>query len=554
MRGPSGYYRRRGCLEHCPEPGWVRIVRTREERDNDPVGGGPERKLPSSGDIVPGRPDQGPASRSQGRTARFLLVFLVAAVVAGVVSRLQYVVRWQMSYPFDLSYEGPGLSTLQTIREGGNIYSSALYDSPPFWFSLYTPLYHHLVAWLPFDGPHPFWSGRLVGMLFMGLAAGGLFLAGRVRPAGLLGLLACAIFFSIQPVARHTAYFKSDSMALFFSVAALLCGERVRRPQIAILLSALCAVLAFCSKQAYLAAALALLVAAWVQNRRQGALFALWTAGLAGTAALVASATYGRGFWFCTFLALRRSFHPETFFGNWDHVLRQPVYLCLHAFAIAMVLVALHRDARGVLGNRWFLYAAFSEAVLLLSSGGSGASTNYFIEPVLALLLWLVSSTGEAWSPRWTPRRALAMTAILGVCVAYELATAPAQVVAFTNPGQTAHDEELQAKIGEEMSEVTQGRPALQILNFFTVPAASFLPGRVCLNDPFLYEVLWGQGSLSRESLLSAVAAQYFDVVILQPNTEVRGSSAPEMIALSRHYTFARRGVFDYWTRSGVRP
>ena len=450
-----------------------------------------------------------------------------------------------MAYPFDLAYEGPGLTTIRIIQSGGNPYAPTLYDAPPFWLNIYTPLYHYLVAWLPFDGPHPFWNGRLVAMLAMVLAAGGLFSVGRRRTFG-LSLVACAVFFAIRPVVHSTAYLKNDSLALLLSVLALLCAEKIRRSTLAVGLSALCALLAFSSKQSFLSAAFVCQLHFLMRDRRQAISFAVFLAGMAGTAGLLAQTMWGDGFWFSAFESLQRSFSREEFLEHLGVMLRQPVYLFLLAVAIGLFWIGLRRDGIRILRNIWLLYALLSGLALLSQLGGSGANTNYFIEPTLALLLWLVSVIAAKSAP-WPPRIVLALSALLLACVACELAVAPARAVAITNPEQTSNDLGLRVAIAGEIRAAAGRISDLQVLNLYTAPVGSFLPGRVSLNDPFLYNVLWRRGTLSPQPLLQALSMHYFQVVVVGLNTDVNDSMDEPFIALRADYTLASSGIMQYW-------
>jgi hypothetical protein len=124
----------------------------------------------------------------------FLLPLFTALIFLLSVGRLVTIVHYQLGVPFDLIYESPNLSTIKLIQSGKNIYSPNVYAIPPFYITIYTPLYHYLVALGPTNTLNPFLFGRLIGMIFMFGSAFVLFL---IRPGKeiLFSIIAFAVFF-----------------------------------------------------------------------------------------------------------------------------------------------------------------------------------------------------------------------------------------------------------------------------------------------------------------------------------------------------------------------
>ena len=108
-----------------------------------------------------------------GDGMRRLVVMAVAAaaLTLALAARIGSVAADQFSAPWDLVFETPNLGTIKLIQGGKNPYDPEIYAAPPFIITLYTPLYHYLVAALPEHSGNPFFTGRLVSMLSLLAAA-----------------------------------------------------------------------------------------------------------------------------------------------------------------------------------------------------------------------------------------------------------------------------------------------------------------------------------------------------------------------------------------------
>jgi len=85
-------------------------------------------------------------------------------LLALALGRLAVVVTGQLTFPLDLEFETLQLRTVRVIESGANPYGPETYASLPYVFSVYTPLYHLLVAALPEVAGRPFLVGRLLAL------------------------------------------------------------------------------------------------------------------------------------------------------------------------------------------------------------------------------------------------------------------------------------------------------------------------------------------------------------------------------------------------------
>jgi hypothetical protein len=138
--------------------------------------------------------DYGRGSLVLSERASARILWLAAfALAAAALARLVPVVGAHLAAPFDLISEGPHLCTVQAITSGYDIYDPRSFLDLPFFMTPYAPLYHLIVAELPQRAGNPFFTGRVVTMLFMVAAATSLLVAAGPQRRT-LGVIAMAVF------------------------------------------------------------------------------------------------------------------------------------------------------------------------------------------------------------------------------------------------------------------------------------------------------------------------------------------------------------------------
>ena len=489
-------------------------------------------------------------SAAVSRAARVCLWIAALLVVGLALARLAQVSGEQLGAEFDILYETPNLRTIELIQQGRNVYDPGVYAAPPFWITLYTPLYHHVVALLPSDPGNPYFTGRLVGLVCMLLAAAGLLLAGRALPAA--ALLAFGAFFLVRPVTQNAALLKNDTLGLALSVAAVLVIERSDRGRPWMALSALACLLSLACKQSFVAAPVACSLWLALRDWRRGLRFAAATGVLIAVAISAARVAWGPGFFFSTVEALRNPVSWQQFREQWAPMMQQPVFLAILAVFASGFFALLWRDRLEVLrGSPYALYALASLAVLLGTVGKTGSNTNYFLEPVLACLLWMAASArAGAARPGGAVRLAVAAVVLAGAGVAeVRIAEAPEFALAGHEAKGRFHDalEDLAGRIR------AQGTPRPVILNLVYAGLAHPLPGEIQVSDPFLYFLLWNAGKLGTDPVTDLLRQRQYDGVLVPPGLRpIPGPIPHEAMyrALFGGYRpVARFPAFDYCIR-----
>lgn len=488
-----------------------------------------------------------------GRAARYahVLLALAALITAGLSARRAIEVsRDQLAAPFDILYETPNLRTIELIEQGRNPYAPEVYAAPPFWITLYTPLYHALVASLPGSSHNPYLTGRIVGLAALLLATAGMAWAGRASPWTALHL--AGAYFLVRPVTQNAALLKNDTLGLAFSMVAVLAVERAPRSAVRILVSALACVLAIACKQSYLAAPAACAIFLWMRDRRSGLLFTGLAGGLGLAAVGLARLAWGPGFSFSVFGALQNPMSWRQLSEQWTPMLRQPVFvLLLGLFVMGWATCVVRERREAITRAPYAIYALTSLAVLLATVGKLGSNTNYFLEPGLAICAWLAWAA-RAHAAAWL-RGAAVGAAALALCTAAALEVRIAQRPEYAVAGHLAKErfheslQDLAAKIR------AQPVPSPSILNLTYAGLAHPLPGQILLSDPFLYFLLWNSDKLSSEPVAELLRRRGVDGVLAPPGLRPMQGPMPQaevFRALFAGYRpVAPYAAFEYWAR-----
>ena len=349
---------------------------------------------------------------------------LIFLVILSFWWRMGQVSYEQLISPVDLLYESPNVATVQLIRDGENPYDPALYNGLPFVFTMYTPLFHYLTACLPIPDDNPFFFGRLLSLAAMLSSVGLLFCVTGRRTHVVVPALLCALFFALWIVPRYSAYVKNDSLALLFSVAAVVLVSRpVFRWQL--FLVALLCLLAIASKQSFVSATAACFFYFLLNDRRRAIRFAACYALLAGIGGGLATAVWGNGFWFCTVVATRNPFVPDVGLTIFREAFGQPLVVWTTVITL-LALISTGRLGVRVLFQQspFAAYVLASGLVLVLTCWKLGADDNYFIEFYLAQLLFLAYWLRERPLEQLLSSQRVVLIAALLVCAGLEWKTA----------------------------------------------------------------------------------------------------------------------------------
>jgi hypothetical protein len=480
-------------------------------------------------------------------------IVLVVAVVITVASfcRVLCVAKDHLAAPFDLWFETPNLCTIQSIQEGKNIYDPAMYEDLPFILTIYTPAYHYLVASVPQQQKNRFLTGRILAMACMILASLTLLFPFKARSNIAISLVAVSCFFCIRDVVRHASYLNTDSMALFFSAAAIVTTERSRNHTWITILISVLSFIAFTCKQSYIAAAVSCFFFFLLDSRRTALIFSISSLLLFLLFGIFAQLYWGYGFWFSIFLAANGPMTWQNIVGHWGTMLHQPLFVVLLVLMIlASSLCFRRKNWKDFANSPYFFYLLISGFMLMLTLGKVGSDVHYFFEFILASLLWLVF-LAKKFLANQLPRQLSLSLSFLCLIVVLELTCAKRVTYSFTSDEHIHEYLKFRDLINQEIKGLQA--PNDRILNLDNHRSIYDVQRCPYLNDPFLYALLWNTKALDIHPIVCAIQRHFFGVIILDKRRnldEKLGDSPMDLIikTLLKHYQLSRSGiVFQYF-------
>jgi hypothetical protein len=491
---------------------------------------------------------------------RLAAFFALAALLVTGASflRLGRVSIDHMQAPHDLFFESHNLATVKSICQNAPIYSPSFYADLPFIITIYNPLYHYLVAALPAKSDNPFFTGRLVSLISLILCALLLLKVGEPRKNLAAPILFMGWIFLLPVTVQNAAYLKPDTLALLFSLLAivLLDGGEGEYPRIC--LAAVLGFLAFTVKQSSISATCACFLFLCCQNRKKATLFAALTCCLYGGFAVFAQIVWGSGYWFSVYLSLMR--HPvllDNVLRMWVAMLREPLFALLVLVTALSVFEALRFDGIVVFRKSPYLsYLILATLVLLFTVGKVGSDKNYFIEFIFACSFWILFFNKKYWTG--LSRKWVAFLPIFVFCGTsiFQLFWGDSHRYSRTDQEHTRYLQGVYELAAKELEELGVEKGKILTLNTHVFLYA--VQPRAYLNDPFNYWLLWSTGVLDINPLLDAIAKRKFSAILVvsreNPYSILTMTFFPESRAtnslfktLDKFYILRKEGVFLYF-------
>jgi hypothetical protein len=421
-----------------------------------------------------------------------MAVYLLALVIGTFV---------HIQLPSEIQY-GESIVLEETRRVASG---QPLYPPPidfPLMVTAYPPLYYVLVGTLQQLADDPsFAVGRLVSAAAMFASAA--LLAWSVRSLvgrWWAGLLAAGFFLTQNlTVLLWASQHRVDPLALSLTVAGLALATARRLPAAAVFF-----VLAVLTKQAYLAAPVAVCVALWPDRRALIRFVGVFLVGLllAGIGAL---ALYGPWLAWHTIIANANPWGLEYFAAMIGQFLQfNALPLCLAAAAFGLP----ERPGE----RMWRAYFVLTGLVSLLTIGKFGASSNYWLELSAAIAVLIGIYAGRlAADPRLrgpfssTVFAALTFAALLMGIPAYQATLSQALDMhqfgpRATSPGMV----EIAPIVAAEQGDVLTDDPALALM-----------AGKPIEIEFIIFTLLAAQHVWDEQPILDAIRDHRFALVVL---------------------------------------
>jgi len=424
---------------------------------------------------------------SRGRDAWFSRV-LAALFSLALALVLALAVVWTARGFAVFNYtEGVVLGSLAGLDAAG---LSGLYpsdsSSPPLVLTLYPPVFFWLSTALDsvLGAPDPLTAPRLVTLAATVLLGWCLVRIRGLHGTGLTWFLVLVGAAALTPaIQRQLAAAQVDVLAAAWTVAGVLIVLRGEDLGTRTWPAFACFAIAAFTKQSFLAAPAAVLLYQFTTHRRRHAL--LGAAGFAGILVagfLVLDNWTAGGFRWHTLAAVTDS----GSFVNFARVMGDSAPYLWIPF-VALVMIGVGGRIRLGFPELWVLLATL---VHFAAMWKTGASVNYLLEPLVALLiLGIVRSADGPWARARLPatrRLALAVLAILVAGSAFRAV----QVVEATAQASRA--------VRITMGDIQRGFPLVEV-DFF--PAVFERNGRPYVNDPFAFGALAESGTWDPSTL-----------------------------------------------------
>lgn len=393
--------------------------------------------------------------------------------------------------------EGILLNQVRLLSQGIPIYKAA--DQYPYTVAIYTPIYYLLMAALTKVIGLSLVAGRLVS-LCAAFSIGCMIYAivyksgGRFFPA----LCAALIFFSFPPVRHWAALFRPDALAAALSLAGIFWLSRQPKR---LYLAGSFFVVAFLTKQSYLAAPLAAILFVLSNDWRAGLKLAAWTMTLAAVS-LVGFQILTDGWFLFDIVVLNAN--PVRL----SRVLAG--FLAIFIFQIPYFgMIVGYLRAGWSRAERLFLCYLLATLLHILAVSKRGSAPNYFLEPQAALsivsglaLNWLIFEKRLPSLHRGLWNR-LAFAGLVYLSVVAIFSCGDALSIADTTS---------RTSVPRRVAKVIENVPGPVLSDDAVVVVKA---GKPVVFEPYLFSLLAEEGKWDPELLITRIRGQEFDLLIL---------------------------------------
>jgi hypothetical protein len=489
---------------------------------------------------------------------RLLLIAILLALAFVSFQRFFEVTAEHLTTPYDLKIESHNLATIKALKGGQPIYDRNFFEDIPFIITIYNPVYFLLVATLPQHVSNPFFTGRLVSLISTVLVLLLLFLPGHqnnCRHMWFLPLFAVVWLLSLPIFVESAAYLHPDILALFLAGAAIVIIQESPR-FLTVITSSFLASLAFATKQNFVCASLASFTFLLFLDRRKATVYAGASAVFLGSFFLIVPEILGKGYWFSTFFSVLR--HPAFLtltIQRLFELFMQPMFGLLAAsIGLTLIYVALkHRQV--FTDNPYLLYLEIAGFVPLVGLGKIGSEVSYYLEFMLASLLWLVFFT-RRFLPELSQRHWITFLVCFVISFFLDLNLTDRSGYVLTEHPNNRY---FQSNVAEQIkAEIKALDPPNE--NFLVINTHALCPlfQKAHFNDPYNYWLMWNYHIIKPDSMIKAIESKYFSVIMYAPENNphhipamnpipTTSATANVLQAIKDNYQLSKIGAVSYF-------
>jgi len=384
----------------------------------------------------------------------------------------------------------------------------------------------------------------------------------RSRVGLLFGIVGIGWLLLFRPFLINGAFFRMQTMALFFSACAVVVLRKNQLTFANIALAAFFAFLGVMSKQSYIAAPVASFFFLLWRNRPRAFQFAALFCALIGLSFYLLNEWSEGGFLWSVLVAPRYSLSLDWFLDNFAKM-RTPAFNFLIVTSSLACYSIMRVPTEGKfaehLQESWRcrlsgIYFLTSWIWVLATIGKVGANPNYFIEPLFSsvwLLLTWVNHHGK---------NALGM--MIGHYVLAALPVFFAWDAIVTRSGMQLflpqmHPPKQFEHVRDEMQSLGIP-PSAKILNLANHRISLSVGWDLHVNDTFWYAILWNTRTLSNQSLVRAIDQGYYDLIVLKKGARPTSIFDPTPLGeiylkIFERYELKIDNYFAYYVRRGSR-
>jgi len=488
--------------------------------------------------------------RQAERTFRVILLVLAAVAALGILGYFGVLLWAQNCFTGGECVVAAHASML--VHEGTLYYDLNHY---PYTVAAYTPLFYLLDAGLQAIGLPVYTAGRIISFAAaLGIVALSWYLTllyTKERSSAAMSALLCA---SSSLLFVWGSVGQVDVLALFWALAAFYLYSRYTLlHEKTLVWAGVCALLAFFTKQTFLACPAAICLLLFFSRRKMTAVkFALSCLAIAATIVLSLDAALGGRFLADT---VRANIAPYSVAKLLSHLR----YAMVVAGPLILVVALGARQAMRKTGAAPFVYLGLAALVFLGSAPKTFSDLNYQLEFTILLILCAglsldgldFFSLSFQHARTWVTLLQLPLGVFL---VVNYRTTVPTLLMRFAN------EEQSRAQVAEVQSSLADGGRVLSA-DYNSVVR---LRGRLDVEMAF-YNLLVEVGAVDPEPLRRDLAASAFSTIILMEDVrtshtpldvEVSTLPAAQLAEIRKHYALVKRipgpildGLYVYMPR-----
>ena len=489
---------------------------------------------------------------------RLLLVVILLALAFVSFQRFFEVTTEHLTTPYDLKIESHNLATIRALNCSQLIYDSSFFGDLPFIITIYNPFYFLLVATLPQHVSNPFFTGRLVSLISTVLVLLLLFLPGHrnnCRQVWIIPFFAVVWLLALPIFVESAVYLHPDILALLLAGTAIVLIQD-RPGFLTVITSCFLAFLAFATKQNFICALLASFTFLFFLDGRKAVVYAAASAVFLGSFFLIVPEILGKGYWFSTFFSVLR--HPSFLTLTLQRLLElfmQPMFGLLTASVGFTIVYAAVKHRQVFRDNPYLLYLEIAAFVPLIGLGKIGSEAGYYLEFMLASLLWLVFFTRRLLR-EFSGR--LGIIFLFCFVISFFLdshLTDRSGYLLTKHPNNRYFQTNFAEQIKAEIKSLNPRNANFLVINTHVLCPLFQNP---YFNDPYNYWLMWNFDIIKPDSMIKAIDSKYFSVIMYASEGNpyhipamnpipTSGATANVLQAINSNYQLSKIGAVSYF-------